>query len=91
MGAGGASLCPDFGDKHTQWFTQHGSGEAQTWLTPQDLVQEMGDLLETPGDLKTLPFSEQHFVVTNLLFGLENVLRGVSKALPKGSFIPPLS
>ena len=27
-----ASLCPDFGDKHTQWFTQHGSGEAQTWL-----------------------------------------------------------
>ncbi|XP_045022677.1 adhesion G protein-coupled receptor E2 isoform X5 [Bubalus bubalis] len=54
--------------------------------TVQDLVQEMGDLLETPGDLKTLPFSEQHFVVTNLPFGLENVLRGVSKALPKGSF-----
>ncbi|XP_059744514.1 adhesion G protein-coupled receptor E2 isoform X2 [Bos taurus] len=54
--------------------------------TVRDLVQEMGDLLETPGDLKTLPFSEQHFVVTNLLFGLENVLRGVSKALPKGSF-----
>ncbi|XP_061266685.1 adhesion G protein-coupled receptor E2-like [Bos javanicus] len=54
--------------------------------TVQDLVQETGDLLETPGDLKTLPFSEQHFVVTNLLFGLENVLRGVSKALPKGSF-----
>uniref|UniRef100_A0A4W2GYC9 Adhesion G protein-coupled receptor E2 n=1 Tax=Bos indicus x Bos taurus TaxID=30522 RepID=A0A4W2GYC9_BOBOX len=51
-----------------------------------DLVQETGDLLETPGDLKTLPFSEQHFVVPNLLFGLENVLRGVSKALPKGSF-----
>uniref|UniRef100_A0A4W2I5Q9 Adhesion G protein-coupled receptor E2 n=1 Tax=Bos indicus x Bos taurus TaxID=30522 RepID=A0A4W2I5Q9_BOBOX len=54
--------------------------------TVRDLVQETGDLLETPGDLKTLPFSEQHFVVTNLLFGLENVLRGVSKALPKGSF-----
>ena len=54
--------------------------------SPQDLVQEMGDLLETPRDLKTLPFSEQRFVVTNLLFGLENVLRGVSKALPKGSF-----
>ena len=53
---------------------------------PQDLVQETGDLLETPGDLKTLPFSEQHFVVPNLLFGLANVLRGVSKALPKGSF-----
>ncbi|KAM7241797.1 hypothetical protein CapIbe_006268, partial [Capra ibex] len=54
--------------------------------TVRDLIQEMGDLLETPGDLKTLPFSEQHVVVTNLLFGLENVLRGVSKALPKGSF-----
>uniref|UniRef100_A0A4W2DQG9 Adhesion G protein-coupled receptor E2 n=1 Tax=Bos indicus x Bos taurus TaxID=30522 RepID=A0A4W2DQG9_BOBOX len=71
-------------------ITSYGLSDA--WATgfvspsPQDLVQEMGDLLETPGDLKTLPFSEQHFVVTNLLFGLENVLRGVSKALPKGSF-----
>ncbi|KAM7241796.1 hypothetical protein CapIbe_006267 [Capra ibex] len=54
--------------------------------TVRDLVQEMGDLLETPGDLKALPFSEQHFVATNLLFGMENVLRWVSKALPKGSF-----
>ena len=53
---------------------------------PQVLVQEMSDLLETPGDLKTLPLSEQRFAVTNLLFGLENVLRGVSKALPKGSW-----
>uniref|UniRef100_A0A8C6FKI0 Adhesion G protein-coupled receptor E2 n=1 Tax=Moschus moschiferus TaxID=68415 RepID=A0A8C6FKI0_MOSMO len=51
--------------------------------TVQGLIQEMGDLLETPGDLKTLPFSEQRFVVTDLLFGLENVLRVVSKALPK--------
>ncbi|OWK12023.1 hypothetical protein Celaphus_00003072, partial [Cervus elaphus hippelaphus] len=51
-----------------------------------DLLQEMGDLLENPRDLKTLPLSEQHFVVTNLLFGLENVLRGVSKALPKRSW-----
>lgn len=54
--------------------------------SPQDLLQEMGDLLENPRDLKTLPLSEQHFVVTNLLFGLENVLRGVSKALPKRSW-----
>ncbi|XP_055284737.1 adhesion G protein-coupled receptor E2 isoform X2 [Moschus berezovskii] len=52
--------------------------------TVQGLIQEMGDLLKTPGDLKTLPFSEQRFVVTDLLFGLENVLRVVSKALPKG-------
>ncbi|XP_043323038.1 adhesion G protein-coupled receptor E2 [Cervus canadensis] len=55
--------------------------------TVRDLVQEMGDLLETPGDLKTLPLSEQRFAVTNLLFGLENVLRRVSKALPEGSWI----
>lgn len=53
---------------------------------PQVLIQEISDLLETPGDLKTLPLSEQRFVVTNLIFGLENVLRGVSKALPKGSW-----
>ncbi|XP_057564289.1 adhesion G protein-coupled receptor E2-like [Hippopotamus amphibius kiboko] len=52
--------------------------------TIQDLVQELGDLLETPGDLETLPHSEQHFVATSLLFGLENVLRGLSKALPNG-------
>ncbi|XP_070318945.1 adhesion G protein-coupled receptor E2-like isoform X3 [Odocoileus virginianus] len=54
--------------------------------TVRVLIQEMSDLLETPGDLKTLPLSEQRFAVTNLLFGLENVLRGVSKALPKGSW-----
>ncbi|XDA76334.1 hypothetical protein R6Z07M_006448 [Ovis aries] len=59
---------------------------ASVLKTVQDLVQEMGDLLETPGDLKALPFSEQHFVATYLLFGMENVLRWVSKALPKGSF-----
>ncbi|XP_057575733.1 adhesion G protein-coupled receptor E2-like, partial [Hippopotamus amphibius kiboko] len=52
--------------------------------TIQDLVQELGDLLETPGDLETLPHSEQHFVASSLLFGLENVLRGLSKALPNG-------
>ncbi|KAB1259563.1 Adhesion G protein-coupled receptor E2 [Camelus dromedarius] len=50
----------------------------------QDLIQEVGDLLETPRDLETLPRSEQHFVATNLLFGLEDVLRGLSKALPNG-------
>ncbi|KAB0387433.1 hypothetical protein FD755_002389, partial [Muntiacus reevesi] len=54
--------------------------------TVRVLVQEMSDLLEIPGDLKTLPLSEQRFVVTNLIFGLENVLRGLSKALPKGSW-----
>ncbi|XP_072803608.1 adhesion G protein-coupled receptor E2 isoform X3 [Vicugna pacos] len=52
--------------------------------TIQDLIQEEGDLLESPRDLETLPRSEQHLVATNLLFGLEDVLRGLSKALPNG-------
>ncbi|KAM8765903.1 adhesion G protein-coupled receptor E2-like [Rhynchonycteris naso] len=38
----------------------------------------------TPGDLETLPRSEQCCVATNLLTGLEDVLRGLSKALPNG-------
>ncbi|XP_057564292.1 adhesion G protein-coupled receptor E2-like [Hippopotamus amphibius kiboko] len=53
--------------------------------TIQDLIQEVDEMLENPGDLKTLPLSEQHIVANNLLFGLENVLRGLSKALPNGS------
>lgn len=51
---------------------------------PQNLVQEVGELLETPGDLETLPHSEQRCVATNLLNGLEDVLRGLSKDLPNG-------
>ncbi|KAM9686026.1 adhesion G protein-coupled receptor E2-like [Trichechus inunguis] len=43
----------------------------------------MDDLLETPGDLENLSPSEQHCVATDLLVGLENVLKGLSKALPK--------
>ncbi|XP_014653127.1 PREDICTED: adhesion G protein-coupled receptor E2-like [Ceratotherium simum simum] len=54
-------------------------------VTIQNLMQEVDVLLETPGDLKTLPHSEQHCVASNLLFGLEDVLRGLSKALPTGS------
>ncbi|XP_065788116.1 adhesion G protein-coupled receptor E2-like isoform X2 [Muntiacus reevesi] len=71
--------------KRIQDLGRHFSS-ASVLNTVRVLVQEMSDLLETPGDLKTLPLSEQHFVVTNLIFGLENVLRGVSKALPKGSW-----
>ncbi|XP_019575285.2 adhesion G protein-coupled receptor E2 [Rhinolophus sinicus] len=52
--------------------------------TIQDLVQEVDELLETPGDLETLPHSEQHCVATNLLIGLEDVLRGLSQLLPNG-------
>ena len=44
----------------------------------------MDELLETPGDLEALPHSKQHYVATNLLVGLEDVLRDVSQALPNG-------
>uniref|UniRef100_UPI00063CF75E EGF-like module-containing mucin-like hormone receptor-like 2 n=1 Tax=Odobenus rosmarus divergens TaxID=9708 RepID=UPI00063CF75E len=50
--------------------------------TIQDLIQEVDELLETPGDLEALPRSEQHCVATNLLVGLEDVLRKLSQALP---------
>uniref|UniRef100_A0A8C0K6R7 Adhesion G protein-coupled receptor E2 n=1 Tax=Canis lupus dingo TaxID=286419 RepID=A0A8C0K6R7_CANLU len=52
--------------------------------TIQDLIQEVDELLEIPGDLEALPHSEQHCVATNLLVGLEGVLRNVSQAMPKG-------
>ncbi|EPQ10005.1 EGF-like module-containing mucin-like hormone receptor-like 2 [Myotis brandtii] len=52
--------------------------------TIQDIIQEVDNLLETPGDLDTLPHSEQHCVATNLLTGREHVLRELSKALPNG-------
>uniref|UniRef100_A0A7N5K829 Adhesion G protein-coupled receptor E2 n=1 Tax=Ailuropoda melanoleuca TaxID=9646 RepID=A0A7N5K829_AILME len=52
--------------------------------TIQDLMQEVGELLEIPGDLKILTPSEQHCVATNLLIGLEDILRVLSKFLPNG-------
>ncbi|XP_058583679.1 adhesion G protein-coupled receptor E2-like isoform X4 [Neofelis nebulosa] len=52
--------------------------------TIQDLMQEVDELLETPGDLETLAPSEQYCVATHLLVGLEDVLRVLSKLLPKG-------
>ncbi|XP_023603001.1 adhesion G protein-coupled receptor E2-like [Myotis lucifugus] len=52
--------------------------------TIQDIIQEVDNLLENPGDLLTLPHSEQHCVATNLLTGWEHVLREMSKALPNG-------
>ncbi|KAK2495239.1 hypothetical protein MC885_002517, partial [Smutsia gigantea] len=52
--------------------------------TIKGLIQGVDELLETPGDLETLPHSEKHCVATNLLLGLENVLRGLSEGLPNG-------
>ncbi|KAK1342692.1 hypothetical protein QTO34_015458 [Cnephaeus nilssonii] len=51
---------------------------------PKDIIQEVDNLLETSGDLNTLPRSEQHCVAANLLTGQEHVLRELSKALPNG-------
>ncbi|KAM5233074.1 adhesion G protein-coupled receptor E2-like isoform 4-T4 [Hipposideros larvatus] len=52
--------------------------------TIQDVIKMVDDLLETPGDLETLPRSEQHRVATILLVGQEQVLRWLSKTLPNG-------
>ena len=50
-------------------------------LSPQNLIQGVDEMLEAPRDLETLPNSEQHLVASNLLTGLETVLRGLSKSL----------
>lgn len=47
-------------------------------------MKEVVELLDTPGDLKTLPPSKQHCVDTHLLVGLEDVLRVLRKFLPNG-------
>ncbi|XP_049731416.1 adhesion G protein-coupled receptor E2-like [Elephas maximus indicus] len=53
--------------------------------TIRNLIWEVDELLEAPGDLENLSHSDQHCVATNLLDGLENVLRGLSKDLPQAS------
>ncbi|XP_076966354.1 adhesion G protein-coupled receptor E2-like [Callospermophilus lateralis] len=50
----------------------------------QGIMQEVDELLETPGDLETLPPSQKHCVATHLLTGLESALRNLSRALPEG-------
>ncbi|XP_028377115.1 adhesion G protein-coupled receptor E2-like isoform X1 [Phyllostomus discolor] len=71
-----------FFDKLQQLFQDFKPALAEN--TIQNLMQEVDELLETPGDLETLPHSEQHCVATNLLSGLEDVLRGLSKDLSNG-------
>ncbi|XP_071474704.1 adhesion G protein-coupled receptor E2-like [Marmota flaviventris] len=51
----------------------------------QGIMQEVDELLETPGDLETLPPSQKHCVATHLLTGLESALRNLSRALPEGT------
>uniref|UniRef100_A0A8D1C0C9 Adhesion G protein-coupled receptor E2 n=1 Tax=Sus scrofa TaxID=9823 RepID=A0A8D1C0C9_PIG len=58
---------------------------ASVQSTIQDLIQEVGDLLEGPQDLENLSQSEKQYVATNLLLGLEKALRWLGKALPIGA------
>ncbi|XP_046293354.1 adhesion G protein-coupled receptor E2-like isoform X2 [Marmota monax] len=53
--------------------------------TIQGIMQEVDELLETPGDLETLPPSQKHYVATRLLTGLESALTLLSRALPEGT------
>uniref|UniRef100_A0A671EPX7 Adhesion G protein-coupled receptor E2 n=1 Tax=Rhinolophus ferrumequinum TaxID=59479 RepID=A0A671EPX7_RHIFE len=72
---------------HIQWHSHKPSRmNAGGALLCQVLgvIQVVDDLLESPGDLVTLPRSEQHCVATSLLVGQEQVLRSLSKALPGG-------
>nr|CAF25492.1 CD97 antigen transcript variant [Bos taurus] len=52
----------------------------------QDLVGSVDDLLKNSGDLESLDQSSKHVTVTHLLSGLEQILRTLAKAMPKGSF-----
>ncbi|XP_012889628.1 PREDICTED: EGF-like module-containing mucin-like hormone receptor-like 2 [Dipodomys ordii] len=49
------------------------------------VLESLDELLETPGDLQTLPRSQQHCVATQLLLDLENTLRVLGQTLPEGS------
>ncbi|XP_078299407.1 adhesion G protein-coupled receptor E2 isoform X2 [Panthera onca] len=53
--------------------------------TIKELLRGVDELLQIPQDLEALPRSEQHRVATNLLTGLEDVLRNISQALPSGT------
>ncbi|CAK6445403.1 unnamed protein product [Pipistrellus nathusii] len=55
--------------------------------TIQDLIQEVDDLLESPGDLETWPHSDQNYVATNLLLNMEHVVKKMSKAPSNESLI----
>ncbi|XP_071475863.1 adhesion G protein-coupled receptor E2-like [Marmota flaviventris] len=53
--------------------------------TIQRIMQDVDELLETPGDLETLPPSQKHCVATHLLADLESDLRHLSQGLPEGT------
>ncbi|XP_046293349.1 adhesion G protein-coupled receptor E2 isoform X3 [Marmota monax] len=53
--------------------------------TIQRIMQDVDELLETPGDLENLPPSQKHCVATHLLADLESDLRHLSRGLPEGT------
>lgn len=54
--------------------------------TIKKLIESLDNLLEEPQDLKTLALHYRHHIATNLLSGLEEVLRTLALAMPKKSF-----
>ncbi|XP_042105740.1 adhesion G protein-coupled receptor E5 isoform X4 [Ovis aries] len=52
----------------------------------QDLIGSVDDLLKNSGDLESLGQSSKHVTATHLLSGLEEILRTLARAIPKGSF-----
>ncbi|XP_054984739.1 adhesion G protein-coupled receptor E5 isoform X3 [Sorex araneus] len=54
--------------------------------TVKNLITCVDELLESPGDLGSLTLSERHRAATNLLSGLEVVLRTLARAIPDSSF-----
>nr|XP_044995348.1 LOW QUALITY PROTEIN: adhesion G protein-coupled receptor E2-like [Jaculus jaculus] len=53
--------------------------------TIQGLMRKVDELLDVPGDLSTLPHSQQRCVATSLLLDLEGTLGILGKAEPEGT------
>ncbi|XP_014448119.1 CD97 antigen isoform X1 [Tupaia chinensis] len=54
--------------------------------TMQSLINSVDELMETLGDMETLPPHVRHRMATHLLSGLEDVLRSIAGTLPEGPF-----
>uniref|UniRef100_A0A8C9PD89 Adhesion G protein-coupled receptor E2 n=1 Tax=Spermophilus dauricus TaxID=99837 RepID=A0A8C9PD89_SPEDA len=82
--------CPPLGPNLSRFFEKVNNlhrdlKSAMAEDTIQGIMQEVDVLLETPGDLDTLPPSQKHCVATHLLKGLESALRNLSRGLPEGT------
>ncbi|XP_012889689.1 PREDICTED: CD97 antigen isoform X1 [Dipodomys ordii] len=52
----------------------------------QNLIKALDGLLEAPGDMERLDLPARHRIATQLLLGMEGMLRSLAQALPAGSF-----